>query len=55
MGIIGWVLLPLVGSIIAVITGHMAKKEIRESQGCSAARCSILIRSIFRQSSDSLI
>ncbi len=33
MGIIGWVLLPVVGSIIAVITGHMAKKEIRESRG----------------------
>jgi hypothetical protein len=33
MGIVGWVLLPVVGSIIAVITGHMAKKEIRESGG----------------------
>lgn len=33
MGIVGWVLLPVVGGIIAVITGHMAKKEIRESQG----------------------
>ena len=33
MGIVGWVLLPVVGAIIAVITGHMAKKEIRESQG----------------------
>jgi hypothetical protein len=33
MGIIGWVLLPVVGSIIAVITGHMAKKEIRDSGG----------------------
>jgi hypothetical protein len=33
MGIVGWVLLPIVGAIIAVITGHMAKKEIRESQG----------------------
>jgi len=33
MAIVGWVLLPVVGAIIAVITGHMAKKEIRESQG----------------------
>ena len=33
MGILGWVFLPIVGAIIAVITGHMAKKEIRESGG----------------------
>jgi len=33
MGIVGWVLIPIVGGIIAVITGHMAKKEIRESNG----------------------
>jgi phosphate/sulfate permease len=33
MGIVGWVLVPIVGGIIAVITGHMAKKEIRESRG----------------------
>ena len=33
MGIVGWVLVPVVGAIIAVITGHMAKKEIRESRG----------------------
>jgi hypothetical protein len=33
MGIVGWVLIPIVGGIIAVITGHMAKKEIRESKG----------------------
>lgn len=33
MGIIGWIFLPIVGAIIAVITGHMAKKEIRESNG----------------------
>ena len=33
MGIVGWVLIPIVGAIIAVITGHMAKKEIRESRG----------------------
>ena len=33
MGIIGWVILPIVGAIIAVITGHLARKEIRESNG----------------------
>ena len=33
MGILGWFFIPIVGAIIAVITGHMAKKEIRESRG----------------------
>ena len=33
MGIVGWVLLPVVGGIIAIITGHLAKKEIRQSDG----------------------
>lgn len=33
MGIISWVLLPVVGGIIAIITGHLAKKEIRQSDG----------------------
>ena len=33
MGIIGWILLPVVGGIIAIETGHMAKKEIRQSDG----------------------
>jgi hypothetical protein len=32
-GIASWFVLPLIGAIIAVITGHMAKKEIRESAG----------------------
>ena len=32
-GIACWFVLPLIGAIIAVITGHMAKKEIRESEG----------------------
>jgi hypothetical protein len=30
-GILGWTFLPFIGSIVAVITGHLAKKEIRES------------------------
>jgi len=28
-GILGWTLLPWLGSIVAIITGHMARKEIR--------------------------
>ena len=32
-GIIGWTILPFIGSIVAVITGHLAKKEIHESGG----------------------
>ncbi len=32
-GIACWFILPLLGALIAVITGHMAKKEIRESGG----------------------
>ncbi|MEP6908721.1 MAG: DUF4190 domain-containing protein [Pseudoxanthomonas sp.] len=30
-GILGWSLLPLIGSIVAVITGHLARKEIRRN------------------------
>lgn len=33
MGVLGWTLVPVVGGIIAVITGHMAKKEISQSDG----------------------
>ncbi len=32
-GVLAWFLLPLVGAIVAVITGHMAKKEIAQSGG----------------------
>ena len=32
-GILCWFLLPLIGAIIAVVTGHMAKSEIRQSNG----------------------
>lgn len=32
-GILGLTLLPLVGSIVALIVGYMAKKDIRESNG----------------------
>ena len=33
MAVLGWTLIPIVGGIIAVVTGHMAKKEIRQSDG----------------------
>ncbi len=32
-GIVGMTILPFLGSIVAVITGHMAKNEIRKSMG----------------------
>jgi hypothetical protein len=32
-GIVSWVMFPLIGAIVAVVTGHMAKREIRESMG----------------------
>ncbi len=32
-GILGLTLLPTIGSIAAIITGYMARKEIRESRG----------------------
>ena len=30
-GILGWTLVPFIGSIVAVITGHMARSEIRRA------------------------
>jgi len=30
-GILGWSLLPLLGSIAAIVTGHMARGEIRRA------------------------
>jgi len=32
-GILGWTLVPAIGALIAVITGHMARAEIRRSGG----------------------
>ncbi|TAA42400.1 DUF4190 domain-containing protein [Pseudoxanthomonas winnipegensis] len=32
-GILGWSLLPTIGALVAIITGHMARAEIRRSQG----------------------
>ena len=30
-GILGWTLLPFLGSLVAIVTGHMARKEIRQN------------------------
>jgi hypothetical protein len=32
-GILGWTLLPLIGAVVAVIAGHIARREIDESHG----------------------
>jgi hypothetical protein len=32
-GILSWIMLPFLGAIAAVVTGHIAKKEIRNSGG----------------------
>ena len=32
-GILGWTLLPFLGSVAAIILGHMARAEIRRSAG----------------------
>jgi hypothetical protein len=32
-GILSWFLLPIIGAIVAVIAGHMARGEIRRSNG----------------------
>lgn len=33
LGILGWTIVPGLASIAAIVTGHMAKKEIKESMG----------------------
>jgi hypothetical protein len=32
-GIVSWFLLPFIAAVVAVITGHMAKNEIKKSAG----------------------
>jgi hypothetical protein len=32
-GILSWVMLPVIGPIVAVVAGHMARAEIRASNG----------------------
>ncbi|MBB5016593.1 DUF4190 domain-containing protein [Rehaibacterium terrae] len=35
-GILAWTVLPLLGAIVAIVTGHVARSEIRHSQGAVA-------------------
>lgn len=32
-GVLGWTVLPLLGSLVAIITGHLARAEIRRAAG----------------------
>lgn len=32
-GIIGWTAAPFLGSLVAIVTGHIAKKELKERMG----------------------
>jgi len=32
-GVVGWFAVPFIGSIVAVVTGHMARSQIRQSGG----------------------
>jgi len=32
-GILGWTLLPFIGTVVAIVTGHMARSAIRQSNG----------------------
>lgn len=33
MGILSWIVLPVVGPFVAIIAGHMARREIAQSEG----------------------
>lgn len=33
MGLLGWTLLPFIGGVVAIITGHIARSEIRRDPG----------------------
>lgn len=32
-GLLAWLLLPIIGAIVAVVAGHIARSEIRAAQG----------------------
>ncbi len=32
-GILSWCLLPIIGAVIAIVSGHMARSEIRRTNG----------------------
>ncbi len=37
-GVAGWSIVPFFGALLAIVTGHMAQREIRESQGIVEGR-----------------
>lgn len=44
-GLLNWLLLPLIGSVVAIITGHMARGQIRRSgeQGAGMALAGLIL------------
>jgi hypothetical protein len=42
-GIVAWFILPLLAAIVAIITGHMARNEIRNSHGMQGGDALALI------------
>ena len=38
-GILGWSVLPVIGGILAIVLGHMAKNEIQQSEGSLGGDC----------------
>jgi len=44
-GIVAWLAVPLVGGIVAVLTGHLAKEQIRRSgeQGANLATAGLVL------------
>ena len=48
-GIAGWTLVPLLGSIVAIITGHMAKRQIAVTgdEGSGMATAGLVIGYVF--------
>lgn len=37
-GILSWLILPFIGAIIAIVTGHLAIRDIRNSDGALTGR-----------------
>lgn len=37
-GILSWLIIPFIGAIIAIVTGHLALRDIRESGGTLVGR-----------------
>lgn len=32
-GVLGWIVMPLIGNLVAIICGHIARSQIRQSHG----------------------